>query len=165
MPWRCGRVCPGPRLAIGPGGRDAALTDSNGDRLMRAGLGPSFGTITTLAGGSTEQFGLPLWSRTGNRLYVFGRMLSLVPGGTGRPAPVRKDPDPPQALALSPDGKRLFSVDAAGTVRIGALRRCGHGVSGRRFGGCRSAATGSVARSRGRAASGRTPASTSARPR
>ena len=166
MPWRCGRVCPGPRLAIGPGGRDAALTDSNGDLLMRAGLGPSFGTITTLARGGTEQFGLPLWSRTGNRLYVFGRMLSLVAGGTGRPVPVRKDPDPPQALALSPDGKRLFSVDAAGAVRIGAVPA----VTG-------SAATGSVAagpvagapvrppRSRDRAASGRTPACTSARPR
>ena len=121
MPWRCGRVCPGPRLAIGPGGREAALTDSRGDLLIRAGLGPSFGSFTTLARGGTGQFGLPLWSRTGNRLYVFGRTLSLVTGGTGRPATVRKDPDPPQALALSPDGKRLFSVDAAGTVRIGAV--------------------------------------------
>ena len=69
MPWRCGRVCPGPRLAIGPGGREAAMTDSNGSLLVRAGLGPSFGKITTLARGGTGQFGLPLWSRTGNRLY------------------------------------------------------------------------------------------------
>jgi hypothetical protein len=121
MPWRCGRVCPGPRLAIGPGGGEAALTDSNGDRLVRAGLGPSFGKITTLAKGGTEQFGLPLWTRTGNRLYVFGRTLSLVTAGKGEVAMLRKDPDPPQALALSADGNRLFTVDAAGAVRTGAV--------------------------------------------
>ncbi len=87
MPWRCGRVCPGPRLAIQPGGREAALTDSNGNLLLRAGLGPSFGKITTLARGGTGQFGLPLWSQTGNRLYVFGRTLSVVtPGGRGVPS-------------------------------------------------------------------------------
>ncbi len=121
MPERCGRVCPGPRLAIGPGGREAALTDSSGRLLMRAGLGPSFGKITTLAKGGTGQFGLPLWSRTGNRLYVFGRTLSLLTAGKGPPVLLRKDPDPPQALALSAAGNRLFAVDAAGTVRIGAV--------------------------------------------
>jgi hypothetical protein len=121
MPWRCGRVCPGPRLAVGPGGGEAALIDSNGDRLVRAGLGPSFGKITTLAKGGTEQFGLPLWTRTGNRLYVFGRTLSLITAGKGEVAMLRKDPDPPQALALSADGNRLFTVDAAGTVRTGAV--------------------------------------------
>ena len=121
MPWRCGRVCPGPRLAIGPGGGAAALTDSNGDLLLRAGLGASFGKITTLAKGGTERFGLPLWSRTGNRLYVFGRTLSLLTAGKGRAAMLRKDPDPPQALALSANGNRLFAVDAAGTVRIGPV--------------------------------------------
>ena len=122
MPWRCGRVCPGPRLAIQPGGREAALTDSNGNLLLRAGLGPSFGKITTLARGGTGQFGLPLWSRAGNRLYVFGRTLSVVTnGGKGRAVMVRKDPDPPQDLALSADGRRLFAVDAAGTVRIGPV--------------------------------------------
>jgi WD40 repeat protein len=121
MPWRCGRVCPGPRLAIAPGGGEAALTDSNGDRLVRAGLGPSFGKITTLARGGTEQFGLPLWTRTGNRLYVLGRTLSLLTAGKGEVAMLRKDPDPPQALALSADGNRLFTVDAAGTVRTGEV--------------------------------------------
>jgi DNA-binding beta-propeller fold protein YncE len=121
MPWRCGRVCPGPRLAIGPGGGAAALTDSNGNLLLRAGLGPSFGKITTLAKGGTGQFGLPLWSRTGNRLYVFGRTLSVLTAGKGRAGMLSKDPDPPQALALSARGNRLFAVDAAGTVRIGAV--------------------------------------------
>jgi WD40 repeat protein len=121
MPERCGRVCPGPRLAIGPDGREAALTDSSGRLLVRAGLGPSFGKITTLATGGPGQFGLPLWSRTGNRLYVFGRTLSLLPAGKGPAVLLRKDPDPPQALALSAAGNRLFAVDAAGTVRIGAV--------------------------------------------
>ena len=121
MPWRCGRVCPGPRLAIGPGGRAAALTDSGGGLLLRAGLGPSFGTITTLATGRPGRFGLPLWSRTGNRLYLFGRTLSISTAGKGRPVVLRKDLDPPQAVALSPAGNRLFAVDAAGTVRIGAV--------------------------------------------
>ena len=130
MPERCGRVCPGPRLAIGPGGREAALTDSSGRLLMRAGLGPSFGKITTLATGGTGQFGLPLWSRTGNRLYVFGRTLSLLTAGKGPAVLLRKDPDPPQALALSAAGNRLFAVDAAGTVRIGAVPS-GAAASGR----------------------------------
>jgi hypothetical protein len=121
MPERCGRVCPGPRLAIGPDGREAALTDSSGRLLVRAGLGPSFGKITTLATGGPGQFGLPLWSRTGNRLYVFGRTLSLLPAGKGPAVLLRKDPDPPQALALSAAENRLFAVDAAGTVRIGAV--------------------------------------------
>ena len=92
MPWRCGRVCPGPRLAIGPGGREAALTDSSGGLLVRAGLGPSFGKITTLARGGTGHFGLPLWSRTGNRLYVFGRTLSMLTAGKGRPVMLRQGP-------------------------------------------------------------------------
>jgi WD40 repeat protein len=131
MPWRCGRVCPGPRLAIQPGGRAAALTDSNGNLLLRAGLGSSFGTVTTLARGGTEEFGLPLWSRTGDRLYVFGRTLSVVTaGGKGRVVMVRKNPDPPQDLALSPDGRRLFAVDAAGTVRIGPVPSGSIGPSG-----------------------------------
>ena len=121
MPERCGRVCPGPRLAIGPDGREAALTDSSGRLLLRAGLGPSFGKITTLATGGPGQFGLSLWSRTGNRLYVFGRTLSLLTAGKGPAVLLRKDPDPPQALALSAAGNRLFAVDAAGTVWIGAV--------------------------------------------
>ena len=122
MPWQCGRVCPGPRLAIQPGGREAALTDSNGNLLLRAGLGPSFGTITKLATGGTEEFGLPLWSKSGSRLYVFGRTLSVVAaGGKGHAVMVRKDPEPPQDLALSADGRHLFAVDATGTVRIGPL--------------------------------------------
>ena len=122
MPWRCGRVCPGPRLAIQPGGREAALTDSNGDRLLRAGLGASFGTVTTIATGRAGEFGLPLWGRTGNRLYLAGRTLSVViPGGKGRAVVVRANPDPTQDLALSADGRLLFTVGASGTVRIGPV--------------------------------------------
>ncbi len=121
MPSRCGRVCAGPRLAIRPDGREAVMSDSSGSLLVRAGLGPSFGKITTLARGRPGQFGLPLWSRTGNRLYVFGRAVSLLPAGKGPAVMLSKDPDPPQALALSAAGNRLFAVDAAGTVRIGAV--------------------------------------------
>jgi hypothetical protein len=97
---------------------------------VRAGLGPSFGKITTLATGGPGQFGLPLWSRTGNRLYVFGRTLSLLTAGKGPAVLLRKDPDPPQALAMSAAGNRLFAVDAAGTVRIGAVPS-GAAASGR----------------------------------
>jgi WD40 repeat protein len=122
MSWKCGRVCPGPRLAIQPGGQAAALADSNGNLLLRAGLGPAFGTIAKIATGGTEELGLPLWSRTGNRLYVFGTRLSVVTaGGKGRAVMASKDPNPPQALALSADGRRLFAVDATGTVRIGPV--------------------------------------------
>ena len=143
MPWRCGRVCPGPRLAIGPGGQEAALTDSSGGLLVRAGLGPSFGKITTLARGGTGQFGLPLWSRAGNRLYVFGRTLSMLTAGKGRPVMLGKDLDPPQALALSPAGNRLLAVDAAGTVRIGPVPAGAAASAGPGAGG--SVATGPAA--------------------
>jgi WD40 repeat protein len=122
MPWRCGRVCPGPRLAIQPGGREAALTDSHGDLLLRAGLGPSFGKVTKIATGGTGEYGLPLWSPAGNRLYTFGRTLSVVTaGGKVRAVVVSQDPDPPQELALSPDGRRLFRVAASGAIRIGPV--------------------------------------------
>jgi DNA-binding beta-propeller fold protein YncE len=143
MPSRCGRVCPGPRLAIGPGGREAALTDSSGGLLVRAGLGPSFGEITTLARGGTGQFGLPLWNRTGNRLYVFGRTLSMLTAGKGRPVTLGKDLDPPQAVALSPAGNRLLAVDAAGTVRIGPVPAGAAASAGPGAGG--SVATGPAA--------------------
>jgi hypothetical protein len=88
---------------------------------VRAGLGSSFGKITNLATGGSGQFGLPLWSRTGNRLYLFGRMLSLLTAGRRRPVTLGKEPGPPQAVALSAAGNRLFAVDAAGTVRIGPV--------------------------------------------
>ena len=32
-----------------------------------------------------------------------------------------QDPDPPQGLALSPDGRRLFTVAASGAIRIGPV--------------------------------------------
>ena len=154
MPWRCGRVCPGPRLAIQPGGRAAALTDSNGDLLLRAGLGSSFGTVTTLARGGTEEFGLPLWSRTGDRLYVFGRTLSVVTaGGKGRVVMVRKTPDLPQDLALSADGRRLFAVDAAGTIRIGPVPSGAVGPSAVRSVGPSAGRTASPSAGAGSAAS------------
>ena len=95
MPWRCGRVCPGPRLAIQPGGREAALTDSNGDLLLRAGLGSSFGKVTRIATGGTEEYGLPLWGPAGKRLYTFGRTLSVVAaaaGETGRAVDAQPGP-------------------------------------------------------------------------
>ena len=42
---------------------------------------------------------------------MFGRSLSLLTAGKGDVAMLRKDPDPPQALALSADGNRLFTVE------------------------------------------------------
>ena len=41
--------------------------------------------------------------------------------GKGPAVMLSQEPDPPQALALSPAGNRLFAVGAAGTVRIGAV--------------------------------------------
>jgi DNA-binding beta-propeller fold protein YncE len=131
MPWRCGPVCPGPRLAVRPGGQQVAITDSNGDLLVQAGLGGAFGRISRLATGHTQQYGLPRWSPGGQQLYLYGAKLYTitVPAGagprTGRGLASRADPDPPQYVAVL-GGRRLARIDAAGRIRIGA-DRAGHG--------------------------------------
>ena len=139
MPWRCGRVCPGPRLAIQPGGREAALTDSNGDRLLRAGLGASFGTVTTIATGRAGEFGLPLWSRTGNRLYLAGphavgrqpRREGACRRGPGEP---RSDPGsgPLRRRAPAVHGRRVRDgPDRPRPVRpVRPIRPIRHGPAG-----------------------------------
>jgi DNA-binding beta-propeller fold protein YncE len=146
MPWTCGRVCPGPRLAIRPGGHQLVITDSNGDLLLRAGLGAAFGQIAELATGRTQQYGLPQWSPGGQLLYLYGsrRYTIALPAGDGGLAghPVgQADPDPPQYVSLVgtghvgtgpigtgsvSTGQRLARIDAAGRIRVGA-GRTGHG--------------------------------------
>jgi hypothetical protein len=90
LPWRCGRVCPGPRLAIRPDGQQAVITDSNGDQMMAAGLGSSFGKKSRLVLGTTQEYGYPEWSQGGDRLYVYGTNLRVL----SQPAadPVRVPP-------------------------------------------------------------------------
>ena len=85
-------------------------------------------------------------------------------GGKGHPVMVRKNPDLPQDLALSPDGRRLFAVDAAGTVRIGPVPSGAAGPSGRDRGHGQPVSRPRAGPwSRGRPVSGRTPGCTSAR--
>lgn len=147
MPWTCGRVCPGPRLAIRPGGQQLVITDSNGDLLLRAGLGAVFGQITELATGRTQQYGLPQWSPGGHQLYLYGTRrytITLPAGGGTRPAgdgglaghaASQPDPDPPQYVSRTGTGSagtgfastgQLARIDAAGRIRLGAGRP-GHG--------------------------------------
>jgi DNA-binding beta-propeller fold protein YncE len=136
MPWQCGRICPGPRLAVRPDSQQAVITDSNGNLLQQAGLGAAFGQISQLATGRTQQYGLPQWNPGGNQLYLYGATLYtiIVPGRGGtltsrapldRVAAARADPDPPQYVSIV-GGQRLARIDAAGGIRIGA-DHTGHG--------------------------------------
>ena len=119
MPWRCGQVCPGPRLAISPDAREAVISDSNGDLLMAAGLNGAFGKITKLASGTTQAYGYPEWVSGGHRLYVYGsRLLAITPGAAGRGVVISQDPHPPQYVTSSPDGNNLVEIDAAGDIRL-----------------------------------------------
>jgi WD40 repeat protein len=119
MPWRCGQVCPGPRLAISPDGREAVITDSNGDLLMAAGLNGSFGQMTNLARGSTQAYGYPEWVAAGHRLWVYGTKLrAMSPRAVDRSVVIRQNLHQPQYVTSSPDGKHLVEIDAAGDIRL-----------------------------------------------
>ena len=131
MPWLCGEVCPGPRLAVRPGGREAVITDSNGNLLLWAGLGAAFGKISQLGHGGTQQYGLPRWSPGGHRLYLYGTTFYSVnvPGGAAaiparslaeHAAQAAADPDPPQYVSIFDGGKRFARIDAAGNITLGA---------------------------------------------
>ena len=127
-----------PRPAAGDPARRPAGAPSptaTGTCWCEAGLGASFGRISTLATGGTEQYGLPHWSPGGQQLYLYGAKLYTITGPAG-PGPrtgrglaaraaSRADPDPPQYVSVL-GGRRLARIDAAGRIRIGA-DRTGHG--------------------------------------
>ena len=132
MPWQCGPVCPGPRLAVRPGSQDVVITDSNGNLVQQAGLGAAFGRISRLATGHIQQYGLPQWGPGGHQLYLYGAKLYTItiPGQRAGPvtgrglagrAAVQADPDPPQYVSVTA-GQRFARVDAAFRIRIGADR-------------------------------------------
>lgn len=133
MPWQCGEVCPGPRLAVRPDGQEAIITDSNGNLLVQAGLGADFGKTFQAGGGRTQQYGLPQWSPEGDQLYLYGAKLysMTVPGGAAartdrllaeHATRARADPDPPQYVSIFAGGKQFARIDAAGNISIGADR-------------------------------------------
>jgi WD40 repeat protein len=130
MPWQCGEVCPGPRLAVRPDGQEAVITDSNGTMLLQVGLGAAFGKIFRLSGGLTQQYGLPQWSPDGDQLYLYGTKLFTitVPRGEAaltdhlaeeRSTSVQADPDPPQSVSIFAGGKQFALINAAGNITIG----------------------------------------------
>ncbi len=130
MPWQCGEVCPGPRLAIRPDGQQAVITDSNGNLLLSAGLGATFGKISQLGGGATQQYGLPQWSPDGDRLYLYGAKLYSItaPGGGAaltdhlveeHATSGQAEPDPPQYVSIFDGGGKFALIDAAGNITIG----------------------------------------------
>ena len=130
MPWQCGEVCPGPRLAVRPDGQEAVITDSNGTLLLGTGLRAAFGKISQLGGGFTQQYGLPQWSQEGGRLYLYGTKLYTItaPGGGAaltdhlveeRATSGQAAPDPPQYVSSFDDGKKFALIDAAGNITIG----------------------------------------------
>jgi WD40 repeat protein len=130
MPWQCGEVCPGPRLAIRPDGQEALITDSNGNLLLRAGLGAAFGRVSQLGGGFTQQYGLPQWSPGGDRLYLYGARLYTITAPNGGAAVTdhlveerapsgQAGPDPPQYVSIFDGGKKFALIDAAGNITIG----------------------------------------------
>lgn len=130
MPWQCGEVCPGPRLAVRPDAQEAVITDSNGNLLARTGLGATFGKVSQLGGGSTQQYGLPQWSRGGDRLYLYGAKLYAITAPDGQAALTdhlveeratagQAGPDPPQYVSTFDGGKKFALIDAAGNITIG----------------------------------------------
>ncbi len=130
MPWQCGEVCPGPRLAVRPDGQEAVITDSNGNMLLQVGLGSAFGKIFQLGGGRTQQYGLPQWSPDGDQLYLYGTKqytITVPAGGAAltdhlaeeRSTSVQANPDPPQSVSIFDGGKQFALIDAAGNITIG----------------------------------------------
>jgi WD40 repeat protein len=133
MPWQCGEVCPGPRLAVRPDGQEAVITNSNGTLLLQAGLGAAFGKTFQVGGSLTQQYGLPQWSPDGNQLYLYGTKLYTitVPGGQAaltdhlaeeHSASAQADPDPPQYVSIFDGGKQFALINAAGNITIGPGR-------------------------------------------
>jgi len=131
MPWQCGEVCPGPRLAVRPDGQEAVITDSNGNLLLSVGLGATFGKISQLGGGATQQYGLPQWSPDGDRLYLYGAKLYSITASGGEAAltdhlveehatPGQAEPDAPQYVSIFDGGTKFTLIDAAGNITIGA---------------------------------------------
>ncbi len=131
MPWQCGEVCPGPRLAIRPDGQEAVITDSNGNLLLSVGLGATFGKISQLGGGSTQQYGLPQWSPDGDRLYLYGAKLYSITAPGGETALTdhlveehatsgQAEPDAPQYVSIFDGSGKFALIDAAGNTTIGA---------------------------------------------
>jgi len=129
MPWQCGEVCPGPRLAVRPDGQEAVITDSKGNMLLQVGLGSAVRKIFQLGGGLTQQYGLPLWSPDGDRLYLYGTKqytITVPSGGAAltdhlaeeRSTSVQANPDPPQSVSILAGGKRFALIDAAGNITI-----------------------------------------------
>jgi hypothetical protein len=130
MPWQCGEVCPGPRLAVRPDGQEAVITDSNGNLVLSAGLGATFGKISQLGGGATQQYGLPQWSPGGDRLYLYGARLFSITASSGEAgltdrlaeehaAPGEAEPDAPQYVSIFDGGRKFALIDAAGNITIG----------------------------------------------
>ena len=130
MPWQCGEVCPGPRLAVAPDGQEAVITDSNGNLLLRASLGTAFGKTSQLGGSFTQQYGLPQWSPDGDRLYLYGAKLYTITAPDGAAALMdhlveeratsgQAEPDAPQYVSIFDRGEKFALIDAAGNITIG----------------------------------------------
>jgi len=107
-------------VAFGPDGSIAAASGGPGEWAVRIRRKDDLKTSRPTYTGAAMPLGLA-WAAKTNRLYVpcSDKTVKVYPSGSGTPtATLRGHADWVYAVALSPDGARLASGSADGTVRL-----------------------------------------------
>ncbi|MFJ9121911.1 WD40 repeat domain-containing protein [Streptomyces sp. NPDC102394] len=123
-------ACLGPRLALTPDGRTAAVLSGNGVTLDVRSLDPAdAGRPSAVRPQSLDkEYGAVVWNADGSRVITVsedGSALIFDPSNemrvTGRwralPNPLQLD-DAPALLQFLPGGREVAQLDASGTIRI-----------------------------------------------
>jgi len=120
VPFACS-ACPPPTVSVRPDGQQAAVLTGNDTQVIIHGLGRRHDQ--TVIGG--DQYRLLGWSADNSRLFLAasidrGIEIRKVGGGTGAPVIGRWPPVAPgyYAIALSPDHRRLITVNDKGAVQV-----------------------------------------------
>lgn len=132
IPTSC-NGCRGPRIALSPHGRSAAVIDGNGATLDLQGLDPlgadrkSFSVDGPLMSG--QGYAAAVWQSDSSKVIVVSaqdgsaKILSPSKGfritGTWPPAPNSLQlSDPAALLQFLPDGRQVAEMDTSGTIRF-----------------------------------------------
>ncbi|MFD3554445.1 WD40 repeat domain-containing protein [Streptomyces goshikiensis] len=123
-------ACPGPRVALAPDGRTAAVLGGNGHTLDVRSLDPAdAGRPSAVQPQSLDkEYGAVAWSADGSRVITVsedGSALIFDPSNglraTGNwpapPNPLQLD-DAPALLQFLPGGREVAQLDGSGTIRI-----------------------------------------------